>query len=242
VSLYDDVTRKFLCECGCEEEVSNPFIEYRPGHYPRSDEWKKCVSDRCSDLCHLLEDGYHEKMSKAQKLSFLEDPTRAVRYSEAMSGRIKSTEEIKHISESAIERLSHLTPEEMEERMKPVWAGQNRRPNKVESKLNNLLQGRYPNQWKYVGDGQVRIGGLNPDFINIDGKKAVIEVMGYYWHSDEDEERRKEVYNRYGFNCLVIWVTTADDLVLEWHIVTRWVDSLLQGTPDDNLYKEEVVV
>jgi len=33
---YDPVSRKFLCECGCGEEVSDPSRSFRLGHYTRT--------------------------------------------------------------------------------------------------------------------------------------------------------------------------------------------------------------
>lgn len=67
--------------------------------------------------------------------------------------------------------------------------------------------------YKYVGNGSLIIEGLNPDFININGKKIIIEVFGRVWHQtllkDKDWKRselgRIMVYNSYGFKTLVIW-------------------------------------
>jgi len=92
------------------------------------------------------------------------------------------------------------------------------RPNKLESKLIQIFQEHLP-EFKYNGgfDLGVSLGGLIPDFINTNGKKQVIEVLGNYWHSPKvigDDYRRTEagkisIYSSLGYDCLVLW---EDDL------------------------------
>lgn len=88
------------------------------------------------------------------------------------------------------------------------------KPNKIEVLLQQFLDTYYPGEWKYVGDGQVIIGGRCPDFLNVNGGKQVIELFGTYWHDIFTNPRtrleRTEVatcyhYSDYGFACLVIW-------------------------------------
>lgn len=59
--------------------------------------------------------------------------------------------------------------------------------------------------FKYVGGGEVWLGNRNPDFINTNGKKQVIELFGTYWHPIFDVAQRREHYRQYGFDCLVVW-------------------------------------
>ena len=90
------------------------------------------------------------------------------------------------------------------------------RPNKKELLLNQLLNNFFPNEYKYVGDGQFWIENFNPDFINVNGQKKIIEFFGVYWHSkEEDIERDKErieTYKKYGYKTLVIWENELEDL------------------------------
>jgi very-short-patch-repair endonuclease len=80
-----------------------------------------------------------------------------------------------------------------------------RTPNKLEKKMDAFLK-TITNEFKFVGDGQVWIGGRCPDFININReKKQLIEVFGSYWHEPDDEEFRKSHFKSCGFNTLVIW-------------------------------------
>ncbi len=59
--------------------------------------------------------------------------------------------------------------------------------------------------YKYVGNGEVIIGFKNPDFINVNGEKKVIELYGDYWHRNDNPQDRIDHFKKYGFDCLVIW-------------------------------------
>ena len=79
------------------------------------------------------------------------------------------------------------------------------RPNKAERFLKQVLDAYYPGEWKYTGNGEVWLGIYNPDFLNINGRKAVIELFGDYWHSKDSAEDKVDYYNGYGFQCLIVW-------------------------------------
>jgi len=76
----------------------------------------------------------------------------------------------------------------------------------------------YSLPFKYVGKGDVIIGGLIPDFIDCDGSKRIIEVFGDYWHTGKDvphhrtEEGRRKRFSEYGFDLLVLWESEMKDL------------------------------
>ena len=69
----------------------------------------------------------------------------------------------------------------------------------------------------YVGDGSLWIGDdrkLNPDFIEANGKKIIVEIFGDYWHNPSLNpkiqesatlEYRKCHYSRYGWESFFIW-------------------------------------
>jgi hypothetical protein len=118
--------------------------------------------------------------------------------------------------------------------------GNNIKPNKPETSINNILNELYPNQWKYTGDGSVIIGGLNPDFTNINGKKEVIELFGDWWHSDKkiqnrwksSEIGRIEVFKKYGFSCLVIWERELKDKQKVVDKIKQWVTTVKNPSGD----------
>ena len=68
-----------------------------------------------------------------------------------------------------------------------------------------------------MGNYEVWIGGKNPDFLNVNGKKLVIEMFGgyNYYHWEEEVEERIAHYRNYGFGCLVLWEDEVrEDLVV----------------------------
>ena len=97
-------------------------------------------------------------------------------------------------------------------------------PNKPEKVLINLLNTILPNEYKYIGNCKLWIEDFNPDFINCNGQKKIIELFGDYWHrnTQERDKNRLETYAKYGYNTLVIWEHELKDLhnvrnkILEW--------------------------
>jgi len=77
-------------------------------------------------------------------------------------------------------------------------------PTKPEGEIIDICK-KYHLPYKYVGDGQVWLGNCNPDFINTNGKKQVIEMLGTYWHPLFDGARKIEHYRQFSFDCLIIW-------------------------------------
>lgn len=95
-----------------------------------------------------------------------------------------------------------------------MLASLNRKPTKPEKILIDILNKDLPD-FKYNGDFSlgVILGRLIPDFINVNGRKEVIEVLGDYFHSSEvirsrwqgSELGKVMIYNSLGYKCLVIW-------------------------------------
>ena len=84
-------------------------------------------------------------------------------------------------------------------------------PNKPEQILINFFA-KCHLSFKYTGDGEVWLGNRNPDFINTNGKKQVIELLGTYWHPIFDGADRIEHYKQYGFKTLIIWEDELKDM------------------------------
>jgi len=104
-------------------------------------------------------------------------------------------------------------PEWAARRVRRIAEGRQRKPNKAEIALCDVLEDFAPGNWRYVGDGSFLIGRLNPDFVNVNGKKQVIELFGEYWHKPEDEHKRARIFGEYGFAMLVVWQTELADPV-----------------------------
>lgn len=85
-----------------------------------------------------------------------------------------------------------------------IILGQKLKPNKAEQKLIALIE-KSNLPFKYVGDGYTFIAGKCPDFLNIDGKKQLIELFGDFWHKGETGEDRIAHFAKYGFRTLIVW-------------------------------------
>ena len=89
------------------------------------------------------------------------------------------------------------------------------RPTKPEQILIEIIRSRKL-PLKYVGNGALIVGGLNPDFIADDGRKKIVEVFGRAFH-DPTRSFRKDIcwhqqyfgriayYAQCGYDCLIIW-------------------------------------
>ena len=102
----------------------------------------------------------------------------------------------------------------IERRIKASMKAQHKHPNRPEKKLAKLLEGTFPNEYRYVGDGSFIIGGKCPDFVNVNGKKKIIEVFGIYWHEKFEEPQRINLYKQFGFDTLIVWETELDNIPL----------------------------
>lgn len=90
-----------------------------------------------------------------------------------------------------------------------------RKPNGKEMMLSYMLRRICPKEFRYNGDGRLGMvfGGRIPDFVNINGKKQVIEHFGEWWHGErikgrtkiEEEQKCLSHYKKYGYSCLIIW-------------------------------------
>ncbi len=144
---------------------------------------------------------------------------------------VYSPEHLKHMSQ--IEKGRHLSPQTefkkgrrlTESQLKCILQANRGRPTKCEARFITLIT-KYGLPFKYVGDGSLIIGGLCPDFANVNGRKQLIEIFGEYWHSPEvvgnrwqgSELGRIMAYNSLGFKCLIIWENELKD---EKSIITK---------------------
>lgn len=111
---------------------------------------------------------YREEVSRQQKVYYSEHPERC-EYTRSYM------------------RAKWGNKEWRDKMVKALLVGLRIRPNGYERELLRVLNTFYPNEWEYVGNGQLIIGGKCPDFVNINGKKQIIEVFGEYWHKEEEE-------------------------------------------------------
>ncbi|MBU2072716.1 MAG: hypothetical protein KKA68_20985 [Gammaproteobacteria bacterium] len=87
------------------------------------------------------------------------------------------------------------------------WAKANLYPHVKQNKPEHEIED-YLKEFgvEFVGDGKFWLGypPRNPDFIHRKNRK-IVEFFGNYWHKLEDELDRIDHYNKYGWNCFVVW-------------------------------------
>jgi len=91
----------------------------------------------------------------------------------------------------------------------------NAKPNNGEQTLLGILEEICPGQFKYNGDCSlgVVLNGYIPDFVNVNGKKQVVELFGEFWHRrpGRGEVEKIKRYEEIGWHCLVIWCNELKD-------------------------------
>lgn len=92
------------------------------------------------------------------------------------------------------------------------------KPNNEELYLDAILQLNFPHEWKFVGDNQILIESRNPDFINCNGKKLIIEYNGFFpgprydfGHTIEKDNAKAEIYAKYGYRTLNLYSRDLKD-------------------------------
>jgi len=89
-------------------------------------------------------------------------------------------------------------------------------PTKLELKLKDFLDEKFPGKWEYTGDGKVWFNGCNPDFV-YSGSNKVLEVFTEYhknkiYGSVENYiQIRTERFAVAGKEVLYIWDTELED-------------------------------
>jgi len=95
-------------------------------------------------------------------------------------------------------------PEDKEYYLEAMARGRQAKPNGREAYLGELLEEIAPGDFKY-NDGWFILDGKIPDFVNVNGKKQVIEMFGEYYHGPGDEEKRTKFYKSFGYDLFVVW-------------------------------------
>ncbi len=152
-----------------------------------------------------------------ERMKRMEEKRRANRvYGVAWNKNLtKETDDrVAKLSESLL-KISEYTSMRMSERNRLDWQrpeyiskqikARHTFPNKIEMFLQEYLDKLFPNEYKYVGSGEIIISNRNPDFININGKKKIIELFGDYWHKEGEVQERINIFKKEGWETLIIW-------------------------------------
>jgi len=199
------------CSLGC-------FHKSRIGR-PLSQAWKLKISASLLGNIPAFKGKHHSAEAKAKLAKahigkdYLTERGRQI-ISQSSTDRVVS-EETRRIMSSKTKAWRagiKSDPEQLARFTARLQLARHTKPTKPERYLNNILEKYFP-YYKYNGDGRlgVTLGGLTPDFVNVNGQKEVIEVFGDYWHGKrartwrETELGRIMAFNSLGFHCLIIW-------------------------------------
>jgi very-short-patch-repair endonuclease len=166
---------------------------------------------------HFFGKHHTEDVRETIRLSRMGRPTTLGRKaSEETKARISLSKKGRSVKSSATRSNTYKAlwqdAEFAKKQIRQILKGNRNLPNKPETVLMTLLDAHYPNEYKYVGDGSFIIGRFNPDFVNVNGRKQVIELFGHYWHDESQEALRKETFAKFGFASLIIWDDELNDL------------------------------
>lgn len=171
---------------------------------------------RCIDCDKEISDNRHERCKKC-----FGKWESGKNHPKGMKGKHHTEESRKKMRDNKI--ITDKTRKKMSIASKKRWANKEYReknirnlfkalqlkPNKPEKLLTKLLQKILPKEYKYVGNGKFLINTFNPDFINCNGQKKIIELYGDYWHNKKDmkkrDKKRLRTYKKYGYKTLIIW-------------------------------------
>lgn len=143
------------------------------------------------------------KLSQKTRLKMSEIHKQIPHPNLTFKGRTFSKETLKLKSQSSLKLWQNQ--DYRNKVVKNMMRGCKAKPNKKELELSGILNTNFPGEWEFVGDGKLIINGKCPDFTNINGKKAFIELYGNYWHRGQNPEDRISSFKMFGFDTLIIW-------------------------------------
>ena len=119
---------------------------------------------------------------------------------------LKHTEETKK-KVGLASKENWRNPEYRDRVLKKSRKTMKKRPNLPEGILKKIIE-KNNLPFNYVGNGDIWVGGFNPDFLS-KNPKHIIEVFGDYWHNipnvKKRDKRRLKTYQKYGYQTLIIW-------------------------------------
>jgi len=164
----------------------------------------ECHVGKICGKCNRLDKTKRDKVSKTltgKKRDWSPSEKQIEAIKKALIGKKCTPEHIEKVRQASLRQWRN--PETRYRIMKSLLTLYS--PNRSELKVLDILNKELGNEWKFVGDGEVIIGGFCPDYINTNGKKLIVEFMGEFFHKPEDEPYKKVKYAELGYDTFVIW-------------------------------------
>jgi len=160
-----------------------------------------------------LSDESRKRMSESQKRRFMR-PEELKKLEKARASQVVDFQERAKVMHTAFLKKYGSFLELAKMGMKAP----KRKPNKLELEVAKGLG----DEWEYVGDGKLTIGGLIPDFVNRT-RKEILEVLGCYYHAcpihfpnapmgpKTAPAFREAVYRANGYKVEFLWEHTVKE-------------------------------
>jgi len=100
-----------------------------------------------------------------------------------------------------------------EKQIERMLAGLFKRPTSLEQQMIDIIK-KNNLPYKYVGDGSFIIGYKNPDFVNINGEKKLIEVANLQHHSEDYPIKRAKYFSKYGWKSYIFRTKELDENIV----------------------------
>lgn len=204
---------KHFCTCGCREEIKIERWHYRKGIPKYINHHYNPMTDPIAvEKVAMAQRGRQRSEEEIRKNSESHkglqvgknNPFYGKRHTEETKQKIRETKKKQYEDEEYKEKCVRATIKS--------WR---KRPTIPEQQLIDIIS-KHNLPYRYTGDGDVIIGGKNPDFFNTNGNKVVIEVFGKAFHSplftfkkhiphNSTYEGTLEHYKKYGLKCIIFW-------------------------------------
>jgi len=222
-----------------KEQISRGVKKYQREHPQALAQWIENYRQYCTKHPHLTEE-HKEKISKTE-MEYYRTHTSSKKGKPASKEAILKTAvankllfatdlEFRRKRFESLEKCwkardaSWADPVKRRKRVEAICRASvkasRKRPTKIEERIINIIA-KHHLPYKYVGDGNFILDGKNPDFINVNGEKKLLDIFGDYWHRGglEEAQQRSMCFAEYGFKDLVIWEselkTTSDKQVAD---------------------------
>ena len=122
MSIFDEETKKWYCECGCGEEI-NFWATWTKGHYTRTEECREKTSKLQVGRVKFLDEEYVKTASEANRQAYVDDPTLADRTSEAKLGLCFLLDEGHHEMMSEAHKQAYIDDPTLADRVGETHSG-----------------------------------------------------------------------------------------------------------------------
>lgn len=191
------------CEYCCHKCIPGKFGKDNPRYGKHhTEEHKRKIAE--SEKGKIVSEETKQKQRESRLKFIKENPKLAFEYSAKSGEKLKGRKQSKEIVDARKKKWKDpmYKAKRLGQMMKHM------KPNRPENKVVEVCE-KFGLPYKFIGNGALIIGGFNPDFVNIEGKKLLIEVFGVYWHKRMGWTRRDryrlKMFSKNGYKTLVLW-------------------------------------